>query len=247
MQSRLHGSGLIAAVQFLTRLPTPNVDVGLESALVWMPLVGLVLGGILAVVDLLLRWLQVGSLLTSVLLVVLLLALTGGLHADGLMDTCDAVFGHATPERRLEIMRDPHTGAFGVIGLVSVVLLKVAAVGGQPFGFLVLAPVIGRWVIVLAASVFPYGRTTGLGAPLKSAATPRTLALASVVPLVVVVVTGATGALAAAVAALSALAIGRWLTTLLPGLTGDCYGALCELSETMVWLCSAILLPHVTL
>jgi cobalamin synthase len=55
----------------------------------------------LGVVDLALRWLAAPSLLTSTLLVVLLLALSGALHADGLMDTCDAVFGHASAERRL--------------------------------------------------------------------------------------------------------------------------------------------------
>src|SRR5205085_576009 len=106
------------------------------------------------------------------LLVVLLLVATGGLHADGLMDTCDAVFVHASAERRLEIMRDPRVGAFGVIGLLSVVLLKVASLEALPanlsrLGLLVLAPTLGRWAIVFLSTVFPYGRERGLGAPLK--------------------------------------------------------------------------------
>ena len=109
---------------------------------------------------------------------VLLLTISGGLHADGLMDTCDAVFGHASPERRLEIMRDPRAGAFGVAGLVSVIALKIAALASLPaparLGLVVLAPCLGRWSIVLVTVVFPYGRATGLGSPLKAVASPTT-------------------------------------------------------------------------
>ena len=112
--------GFFSALQFLTRIPVPAGEYRLEVAVGWLPVVGVLLGAILAFVDMGLRWLQVSPLVASTVLVVLLLALTGALHADGLMDTCDAVFGHASPARRLEIMRDPHTGAFGVVGLVCV-------------------------------------------------------------------------------------------------------------------------------
>jgi adenosylcobinamide-GDP ribazoletransferase len=235
---------LLAAVQFLTRIPVPRGEYRLEGALVWMPIVGLGLGAILAACDAGLRWLGVPSLLTSALLVVGLLAMTGGLHADGLMDTCDAVFGHATPERRLEIMRDPRVGAFGVMGLASILLLKVTALdalSGERLQLLVVGPTVGRWAIVLLVGLFPYGRASGLGAPLKSAATPRALLLASVLPVVVCAISGPLGAVSACVALLGAYALGRWLVTLLPGLTGDCYGAACELSETLVWLTGAVI------
>src|SRR5438128_495748 len=168
--------GFFSAVQFLTRLPVPPGKYRLETAVAWLPVVGLLLGGILALVDLGLRELELAPLVASSLIVVLLLALSGALHADGLTDTCDAVFGHASPERRLEIMRDPRVGVFGVVGLVSVVALKIAAVYALPTGLrpqaLALAPTLGRWAIVLLATGFPYGRERGLGTPLKVAATP---------------------------------------------------------------------------
>jgi adenosylcobinamide-GDP ribazoletransferase len=202
------------------------------------------LGVVLALVDVGLRSLGVPSLLNSTLLVVLLLVLTGALHADGLMDTCDAVFGHATPERRLEIMRDPRAGAFGVVGLVCVVALKIASVDAlSPWvrpGLLVLAPTLGRWSIVLVATVFPYGRPDGLGAPLKNAATPLVLVLASLLPLIGCALLGPLGLLAGGLAGVTALIVGRWLVSRLPGLTGDCYGAVCELVETVVWLGGAL-------
>ncbi|HET6317047.1 MAG TPA: adenosylcobinamide-GDP ribazoletransferase [Chloroflexota bacterium] len=236
-------SGLWSAVAFLTRFPTPAVDVRLDAAVPWFPLVGLLLGGILALADIALRQLQVEPLVTSAVLVTLLLALTGALHADGLIDTCDAVFGHASPERRLEIMRDPRTGAFGVVGLVCVVLLKVASIEALPPATrsvsLILAPALGRWAIVVLACVFPYGRASGLGLPLKKGATRTALGLASIVPLGVCAVAWPSGPWLGVLALALALLVGRWLMSLLPGLTGDCYGAVCEVVETAVWLAAA--------
>jgi adenosylcobinamide-GDP ribazoletransferase len=246
--TRVEPRGFLGAVQFLTRVPVGRGNYNLSDTIVWLPVVGVLLGGVLAALDAALRWLSAPSLLSASVLVVGLLLLTGALHADGLMDTCDAVFGHASPERRLEIMRDPRAGAFGVVGLVCVILLKVAALDALPPGvrpaLLMLAPTLGRWSIVLLATLFPYGRTSGLGAPLKQAATPAALALASVVPLVGCVIVGPLGALAGAVTVLSAYGIGRWLVTLLPGLTGDCYGAVCEVVETAVWLSGALVIAR---
>ena len=80
---------------------------------------------------------------------------------------------------------------------------------------------------------------SGLGAPLKASATPRMLAVASVVPVLGCLLAGPVGLLCGLVAAATALAAGRWLMRLLPGLTGDCYGAVCEVVEALVWLCAA--------
>ena len=136
----------------------PRASTRLDAAVVWLPACGCLSRARSGRARLGLRAVEVSPLLASTLLVVLLLALTGALHADGLMDTCDAVFGHATPERRLEIMRDPHTGAFGVVGLVCVVVLKMAALDALPVAnrvqMLVLAPTLGRWAIVLLARCF---------------------------------------------------------------------------------------------
>jgi adenosylcobinamide-GDP ribazoletransferase len=217
---------------------------------VWLPVVGLLLGGLLALTDFGLRQLSAPSLLASAVLTVLLIALSGALHLDGLIDTCDAVFSHASPERRLEIMRDPRAGAFGVVGLVSVVVLKIAALDGLPESLrpqlLWLAPGLGRWAIVLVAAAFPYGRIQGLGAPLKVAATPRAVVLGTLAPLITGVLLGPVGLISGAIAALVALGMGRWLMRLLPGLTGDCYGAICELVETSVWLGGALLAARFT-
>ena len=237
------GGGFWSALQFLTRIPVPTGQYRLAESVVWLPVVGFLLGGILAGVDWGLRWLAIDPLVGSTLVVVLLLVLSGALHADGLMDTCDAVFGHASPERRLEIMRDPRVAAFGVVGLICVVTLKITAVYALPASIrlqlLLLAPALGRWSIVLLATVFPYGRASGLGAPLNEAATPRVLVLASLLPLAGCAALGLLGVLCGLLAVVVTLGLGRWLMRLLPGLTGDCYGAACEVVEASVWLSAA--------
>lgn len=215
----------------------------------WFPTVGAVLGVILAGLDLLLRHgLAVSTLLASTLEVVALLALTGALHADGLMDTCDAVFSHASPERRLEIMRDPRVGSFGVAGLVCITAIKIAALDAATSGarvpLLVLAPTLGRWSLIASAAAFPYGRPGGSGEPLKAAARPMTIALATILPVVVAILAGWSGVVASVVAIGVAFSVGRWLVSLLPGLTGDCYGAICEVTEASVWLGAALALPR---
>jgi adenosylcobinamide-GDP ribazoletransferase len=235
-------------VQFLTRLPTPQGEFRLGAAVPWLPIVGLLLGAILAFGDAFARRLGAPLLLASTLDVVALLVLTGALHADGLMDTCDAAFGHASPQRRLEIMRDPHVGSFGVVGLVCVVALKIAALDAlsgavRPF-LLLLAPGIGRLCIVFVAGWFPYGRPGGSGEPLKLGATPRAVILAAILPLAACALAGLIGLLSGAVAVACALGLALWLLRLLPGLTGDCYGALCEVAETTVWLSAALVLPR---
>jgi adenosylcobinamide-GDP ribazoletransferase len=236
-------NGFWSALAFLTRLPLPAAERDLRAAVAWLPVVGLLIGAMLAAADWALRLAQFSSLVASTATVVLLLVLSGALHADGLMDTCDAVFSHATPERRLEIMRDPHAGAFGVVGIVCGVALKIAAVDALPATIrpqtLILGPGLGRWAIVLLATTFPYGRKEGLGAPLKAAAKPGTLAIATVVPAAACVLVGPVGVACGIAASVLALALGRWLMHLLPGLTGDCYGAVCEVVETIVWLGAA--------
>lgn len=232
---------MLAALALLTRLPLPRASPGrLEDAAPWFPAVGALLGVLLAGADVLCRWVGFSSAVSSTLVVVLLLVLTGGLHADGLMDTSDAVFGHASAERRLDIMRDPHAGAFGVAALAAVLLLKVVAVDSLPasgrLAGLVAAPVLGRGALILVATLFPTGRPTGLGATVKAGASLRRLPAAMLAPVVVCAALWPVGPVVGVLVAVMAWLVARRLATLLPGLTGDCYGAVCEGAETLVWL-----------
>ena len=161
---------LIGAVVFYTQLPVPaSVPYRLCRIARFAPWVGLFLGGCLAVGDLLLGQLGLGNFSRAVILVSLWIALTGGLHVDGVMDTADGL-AVQEPKLRLQVMQDSRTGAFGVMAAIVLILLKTAAlkdISTHRFAALLLAPVWGRWGQVLAIALYPYLKPTGKGAFLK--------------------------------------------------------------------------------
>jgi adenosylcobinamide-GDP ribazoletransferase len=167
-----------------------------------------------------------------------MVVLTSGLHLDGLMDTCDGL-GGATKEKRLVIMSDARTGAFGVAACVVVLLLKWTALSILPDSVrmesLLLAPVLSRWTMVGAIWAFPYARPEGLGSAFKTHVTWRLLLLATVLAL------GAAGGwmlwqglVMAAVAVVIAAILAILVVRRLGGLTGDVYGAINEVGEVTV-------------
>src|SRR5579884_14151 len=148
---------LVAAVRFLSVLPLPGRTQLFEKdetrprlvvGEAYFPLVGLLLACLLWLLTLLLTPL-VPQLALAAVLVVGLVILTGGLHLDGLMDTCDGLLGGSTRERKLEIMRDSRVGSFGVLGGACILLLKFALfasvrVHAIPLALLLMLPTT-RW------------------------------------------------------------------------------------------------------
>lgn len=230
---------LITAFQFLTTLPplvrrAPTTR-ELGRAVGWYPLVGLILGaglyGLRLAAD---RFLP--PPVASVAVLTAWIALSGALHFDGLLDTCDGVFGGQTPERRLAIMRDSRVGAFGMAGGALLLLTKYAALTVLPARAtaLFLAPSLGRWAMVLAMFAFPYGRGQGLGRDIKDNLRRQDLILASGVALVPALLAGRAGLVTLGITAVTVLLMATYATRRLPGLTGDTYGALCEVAEMVV-------------
>jgi len=230
----------LLALQFLTAIPvrvsgeiTPRM---MGRAMAWFPVVGLMLGAILALADLALQAIFPSSVGAALLLVVWV-AVTGALHLDGFLDCCDGLLAAKSPEKRLEILRDTRVGAFAVVGAVCLLLLKFTAllelpVGGRSAALLV-TPALTRAVMVYAARAYPYARTgPGLGQLFRDGLTWREVTLAAVVAVAVAwLALGLTGL---------ALALCVWLLTVgvawlvqrrIPGLTGDVYGAINELTE----------------
>ncbi len=236
--------GPLTAVQFLTILPLavrrPTRPHELGPAEAFFPFAGLLIGALLVAIDWLLSGVASG-LVVDVLLVAAGATVTGALHLDGVVDTFDGVFAPGGPARRLEIMRDPRAGSFGVIAVVLLLGLKVAALGSLSpdvrTGALLLGPCLGRWTIVLVTSVFPYARPVGSGRAFKDAIRPIHAAVAALVTaLVAALAVGWVGLALAGVVTLLGLALGRWCSGRLGGLAGDTYGAACELAETTTWL-----------
>lgn len=235
-------NSFITALQFLTRIHVKNQpDLTMEDfgrSTKFFPLVGVVLG----LIYMLVTWCLVAvfgwaNFVTTVL-VLLPVLVTGGLLLDGYMDTADGVFSARSRERKLEIMKDSRVGAFGVIALVSLMMINWTVLRDIKLVLLMTAlfvmPVIGRMAMVMVIAFFPYARPEGMGKAFSDMADKKTLAVAGITTLLFVVPWGQAAIAALAVGLGFAWLLGVWLTSKLGGLTGDTYGAVETLTETMV-------------
>jgi len=241
----------LAALSFLTVIPMPRrrgvSPEQLGSSIVCFPVVGIVIGLILAGLYWLLH-LVLPSAVVSGLLLICLVVLTGGLHLDGFVDTCDGIASHKTPEARREVMRDSRAGALGMVGVCCLLIVKYVSLNSVPeslmMATLVLMPVVSRWAIVYAIFAYPYARPSGLGKVFKEMASRRRLAIATLVALAVVF---ALARLPGFVIMLGVWAIvvamAAYLKGKFSGLTGDTYGAINEVAEVSV-LILVCLLAH---
>jgi adenosylcobinamide-GDP ribazoletransferase len=221
---------LLGAFAFLTILPVHTTPINPPGRIfAYFPLVGLLIGAaVMAVASISFLPRDV----TAFLALVAWVGLTGGLHLDGFGDSCDGLLATITPERRLEIMKDPRAGAYAVVGLVLLLLGKWVALREVTPLLLVLPPVMGRWAMVLATYWYPYARDSGTGAYFRDGLGRMQVLLATVTALLMPVIAGWPVLLIAVIAPLTVLIVGRWAASRLGGgLTGDVYGALCELTE----------------
>lgn len=241
----------LVALQFLTRIQLARQDdLTIEDfgrATRCFPLVGAVLGAIYYLVAVLclnfLPWQHVNL----VILLLLPVLLTGGLHCDGFMDTIDGLFSGRDRKRMLEIMKDSRVGSYGALAMISLVLLNLAMLSDLPPVMvppaMFVMPVIGRMAMVLIICSFPYARPEGMGKAFADMADPRTLLLAAVTTLAFVLPWGMTACLALAAGLVFSWLFACYASRKLGGLTGDVYGAAELLTEAVVlgiFLCSPL-------
>jgi adenosylcobinamide-GDP ribazoletransferase len=221
------------AFAFLTVLPVGYPEGGRPGRMfAYTPLVGLVVG---AAVSAVMSVTFLPGDLVAFLALLAWVALTGGLHLDGFGDSCDGLLAAVEPARRLEIMKDSRAGSWAVAGLAMLLLGKwVALRGVAPATLLILPPVTGRWAMTLAAWGFGYARKEGFGAYFRDGLGRAQVLAATAMTCGIAVFFGWAGLLALAVGPVVALVVGRWAAGRLGGgLTGDVYGALCELTELL--------------
>lgn len=231
--------GLLVALGFLTRIPVPSRvfdDTRAQrTSLAWYPMVGLVVGALLTGLFLLLP--REHALLSAALTLLAWVVLTGGLHLDGLADSADAwVGGFGDRARTLDIMKDPRSGPAGVTAIVSLLLLKFAALASLSAGnawLLWLSPLLARSALTAAFVTTPYVRSGGLGSALKDA--PRGACVFALLCTVAACIACGLPGLCALAAALVVFALWRRACLRrLGGFTGDTAGALAEMVEAAV-------------
>ena len=240
---------LLAALRFLTIIPIPRrrelsaEEVGASQG--HFPLVGLLLGVILAGIDWAFSLVLPASMVNAVVIVALLF-LTGALHIDGFIDTCDALVGRRTPQERWRIMDDSRVGSFGVVGTFCLLLLVYVSLGEIPEAYktiaLIVMPALSRWSMVYAVFTFPYAKPAGLGKTFKEQANWRKLILATSLALAstlgVLIIKGwaliFVGLALMFMVWLIAAVLGLFLQRKFAGLTGDSYGAINEVTQVSI-------------
>lgn len=230
------------AWQFLTTIPSPyHQKYGVENlgkSVAFFPVVGFILGLVLFGVDHLLA-LFLPSILINVFLVIILVILTGALHLDGFIDICDGLAVKSTTSDKLKVMSDSRVGGFGVVGGCCLILAKFAALVALPAGLrasaLILMPILSRWGMVYAISVFPPAKREGIGWAIKQRARWKGIIVATTFSLIVaIVLLNWWGAALLATIALILLAVSKYFCSIFGGLTGDSYGAINEFAEVAV-------------
>jgi len=242
---------LQTAFGFLTRLPVGHGDRPLHRTAYLFPAVGIAVGVIGGAVYWVADALGLGNWIAALLAVLATCIVTGGLHEDGLADTADGFGGGATPERRLEIMRDPRAGAFGVLALVFATGLKVAALAGaanafQAAAMLVAAHAGARACLPAVMWRIPTASARGLAADAgKPDAAGAGLALAIGTAVAVLVLPAAAPAMIVAAVAVAWL-LCRLARRLVGGYNGDVLGAIEQGTEIGILLAAAAVLRGTT-
>jgi adenosylcobinamide-GDP ribazoletransferase len=244
-----------AAFQFLTRIPMPYTftynDDHFRRSVIFYPVVGLIIGTIVAIAGSLLESVFPASI-GGIIIVALWTLLSGALHLDGLMDSADGLLSHRSRERILEIMKDSRVGAMGVIVCVFYVLLKVALVTAlleeeqEEWLLLLLIPVWSRSFMVTAIAGWSYARQgPGLGALYQSVSWKHAFSAGMCALQLSIAILGTLGGWNVAEVGLILLTLmlvtyglgvglAGAVSRKLGGLTGDVYGALNECIELVL-------------
>lgn len=231
-------------MQFLTIIPLPGIGAWREGemgrSMRWFPLVGLVIGGGLAAVDLVLARVFPAPL-TALLLTALLAIVTGALHLDGVADVADGFGARGGRERFLAVMKDSSTGAIGVVGVVLVLLLKYQALLHLPlerrWAAIILFPAAARFAQVVVTAGARRARADGLGAVFASGAGQFEVAIAAVTTVVASgLLLGRSGIFCCLAVVLFALLSRTYFNRRLGGISGDIIGATSELAEIVCLL-----------
>ena len=242
-----------AAVIFYTCLPwRSQIALDFRGIALYAPLIGILIGSAIAVVDFGLGLLKPAPefiYLRSLIVILFGLLITGGLHLDGAMDTADGL-AVTDPSRRLEVMSDSNTGAFGAMAAIAILLLKVIALAAiKDHRFWILASIWGwaRWGQLRAIMAYPYLKAIGKGKFHQEDLHHWQVWLVAILLTMGNFVIGwlyqpiylAIGL--TAIGFSFAWLIGAWFNRQLGGQTGDTYGAIVEWTEALSLVAIAFL------
>ena len=185
---------LIIAFAMYSKIPMPRADwndKNMRYAFCWFPVIGLVIGLVeLAVFYILTKW-QAGSVFRGVCLMAVPLLVTGGIHLDGFMDTMDALGSWGDKEKKLEILKDSHNGAFAVIGICCYFTVSLGVwseIRTEMLPVVAAGYVISRALSGIAVVTFPAARGSGLVKTFQDGAQKKAVRITLIVYLILAAV-----------------------------------------------------------
>jgi len=245
--------GFLINLQFFTTIPIrlalPMDKKHLERAIQTFPLLGLLQGGIYAgILYTFVEWTPFSALAAAFALWLASIIVTGGIHLDGWIDSSDAFFSYGDKDKRLEIMKDPRTGAFGVLSVIVLLSAKfffiyeiITRLQSDTYLLATAIPLVSKMLMGILLVLVKPAKNEGLGALFRNASSKRTLWLYPVYLLLFAVTSFLTGlnigfASYVLAAILVFLFLRKKIMEWFGGMTGDTLGASVELTEVLLWM-----------
>lgn len=241
--------GLILSLQFFTRIPV-NIAVDFNSknikwSIFFLPLVGALIGAVGGSIYYILN--PYNNLIAGFLALMSTIILTGGLHLDGLSDTCDGFFANREKERTLEIMKDSRIGAFGVLSLILLILFKfilIISIENLPL-VLTLSFINSRLIVSRIISYKRLAKEDGLGSLFHKSNPKLLVSIAAIIYIIILALLDIRFIIPLIISFLLGEYISFKSYKKIDGLTGDIYGTIIELGDlisllafwsVMIWI-----------
>lgn len=228
--------GLILGIQFLTRIPIKKeVEFSkrnIRDSLFFFPFIGILIGGLAGLVFYFIG--QINIEIATLLTVISLIILTGGLHIDGLSDMLDGFLSNRDREKTLDIMKDSRIGAFGVIGIVLLILGKYVIIKNFTIDMwicIILSIANSRFIAAMIISSKKTARKDGLGELFHNSKPKRKILYSGLIYILILLFLNISYIIPLLISYIFAELISLWSYKKIGGLTGDVYGATMEISE----------------
>ncbi|MPQ44153.1 adenosylcobinamide-GDP ribazoletransferase [Clostridium tarantellae] len=231
-------NSLKLALSFFTRLPVGNIDFSDDNfvkAIKYTPIVGIIIGIILSSFTFFMRPLFQKEVV-AFFIVVLYIFITGGLHLDGLSDTCDGIFSNRSPERILEIMKDSRVGSFGVISMILIIVGNIIFLMNSSLLVVFLFVIVGKCSVMISCKTSQYSRESGMGKTfVENAGKLPSLIIVIIITMVIILISLFTNNINIIIALFITYILSCFMTKNISkkinGITGDVLGFLAEVSQ----------------
>lgn len=235
----------IIAFAMYSKVPMPKVDwskKNMRYVMCFFPVIGIVIGGVIYGWSMIAYYLNITPILYTIVIILIPLLITGGIHIDGFMDTLDALNSYQTREKKLEILKDPNTGAFAVIGCVAYYLLTFGVwyeVNKIQLPILFIGFVLSRALSGLSVVTFPLAKNSGLVSMFANEANKRLtkkvmIAFIIISSISMIMIHVVVGSICLASAALAFIYYYRISMKEFGGITGDLAGYFLQLCELVM-------------